>query len=187
MSQQNKKSKQSPESYAFREGYRCPVKAAVVASELERLRAAGPLTSHAVFDAARPNDAPLHDAGFVWDGDKAIEALGLIQARRLIRAVCVVSKSDDEEQVSHRVYVQLAGPEPTSPGRYELMTTVVGSPDLYQQAFAHLQAEFEAAEEALAELRQVAEASPDAERLARLGIVISGFSALREAIALLKV
>lgn len=185
MSQRKTKPRQSAETYAFKEGFRCPVKAALVGTELERLRKEGPLTTHAVFEAARPEDAPLHPA-FEWDGEKAIEALGHIRARTLMRAVFVVSTTDEGEEIRHRAYALVGEVGSASPGRYELMTTVAKSPDLYQQAFAHLQGKFEAAEEALGELRRLAEASPNAERLAAIGLVEQGFSTVREALQLLK-
>lgn len=61
-----------------------------VGEELERLRAAGPLTPAAVLEAATAEDSPLHPA-FEWDDTAAALQHRLAQARRLIVSVRVLN------------------------------------------------------------------------------------------------
>src|SRR5262249_35758909 len=113
------------DEYRFRDGFRARTVTAVQAhTELERLRADGPLTSSAVFDAARPKDAVLHGE-FQWDGKKAVEELGLIRARTLIRAVVVLKP--DQPPTSEYIHVPAVKLAQTE-GRYEPLSVVVEQP-----------------------------------------------------------
>jgi hypothetical protein len=152
---------------------------------LARIREdAGALTAEGVFVAAMPEDAVLHGE-FEWDGQKAIRELGLIRARNVIRSVVVRNVESDE--APHRVYTHIVSESPGQrAGVYEPMTVVVQSPDLYERALTNLQRKFDAAAESLEELRALASASGQPDRLAAIGLAVQGFGAVREALALLK-
>jgi hypothetical protein len=76
-------------TYRWRDGFAAHgTTAAAAHDEMERIRADGPLTAPALFKASRPEDAVLH-AEFEWDGAAAVEELGLLRARGLLRAVVV--------------------------------------------------------------------------------------------------
>lgn len=69
--------------YKWRSGTRMRVSAQVAGEECARLEADGNLTPHALVDASRPDDAPLHNA-FEWDNDTAAERWREQQARHII-------------------------------------------------------------------------------------------------------
>jgi hypothetical protein len=174
-------------TYEFRSGFRAKaVKADVVAAELERIQQEnGALTSDAVFEVAKPEDAPLHPE-YVWDGDEAVRQLGLIRSREIIRAVVVKIDSEAPEP-ARRVWVHVPNEDkPNGPGEYEKITTVVQHIDQFERALSDLQRKFDAAAEALDELRHAAQAGDNPERLAAIGLAVQGFGAVREALALLK-
>lgn len=76
------------------------------ASKLELIRDAiaatadkdGVVTSRGVFEAARSENNILHGE-FEWDGDKAIEALGLQRAAELIRTVRIKIVVDSKKVI----------------------------------------------------------------------------------------
>jgi hypothetical protein len=170
----------------FAPGFRAhSLKPHEVRDELRRIRdERDELTAEGVFEEATPEDAKLHPE-FEWDGDKAIRELGLIRARRIIRSI-VVQSVEAKEPPRHE-YVHIVSETPgRRAGEYVPMTVAVQSPDLYELALTHLQRKVDAAVEALNELRSVASKSSDADRLANIGLVVQGFGAVREALALLK-
>ena len=172
--------------YRFKDGFRPKaLKAGVVAAELERIKTENTqLTAEAVFDAARPAKALLHDE-FEWDGPTAIRALGLDRARKLIRAVVVIPS--EPEQVAHRVWVHIAAEgAPNGGGAYQRAEVVAREVNLFERAVTELQRKFDSAAEALEELRLLASASPNADRMAAIGLAVQGFGAVREALAILK-
>lgn len=174
------------ETYQFRPGFRAKaVKADVVAAELERIKEAnGALTSEAVFEAARPKTAPLHGE-YVWDGKEAVRQLGLIRSREIIRAVVVVRA--EAEEPPRRIWVHVPSEaNPSGPGEYERMDVVVQHIDQFERALSHLQQKFDAAAEALEDLRRAAHGTDNADRLAAIGLAVQGFGAVREALAILK-
>lgn len=175
------------QTYRFTPGFRPrSVKdAAVLNAELARIKEADDgLTSEGVFEASRPKDAPLHGE-FIWDGKAAVRELGLIRARQLIRAVVVVDER--QEEPPRRVYVHLPSEDKAkSAGTYERIDVVVQHVDLYETALANLQRKFDAAAEALEELRRAAQGTDNADRLAAIGLAVQGFGAVREALAILK-
>jgi hypothetical protein len=173
--------------FRFKDGFRPKaLKASVVALELERIkRESTELTAEAVFDAARPAKALLHGE-FEWDGPAAIRALGLDRARKLIRAVVIVPT--EREQMPHRVWVHVSAEgAPNGGGAYQKAEVVVRDVDLFERAVSELQRKFDAAAEALTELKAlVASADPNADRMAAIGLAVQGFGAVREALAILK-
>lgn len=174
------------EVFTFAPGFRArSSKPEEVASELARIREeAGALTAEGVFEASIPDDAALHGE-FEWNGQKAIRELGLIRARSIIRSVVV--RQVEEDAPPHRVYTHIMSETPAQrSGVYEPMTVVVQTPDLYERALTNLQRKFDAAAESLEELRALASASGQPDRLAAIGLAVQGFGAVREALALLK-
>lgn len=172
--------------YGFKNGFRArAVKADVVAAELERIKEEnGALTAEDVFESARPKTAPLH-AEFEWDGKAAVRELGLIRARSLIRAVVVVK--EQPEEAPRRVWVHVGEEgKPNKPGEYERVDVVVQNVDLFERALTDLQRKFDAASEALAELRRAAEDGGQPDRLAAISLAVQGFGAVREALAVLR-
>lgn len=172
--------------YRFRPGFRArAVTAGAAAGALEALHAAGPLTASAVFEAAKPKGAVLHGE-FEWDGQTAIRELGLMRAREIIRAVIVVPTAASAPARHVYVHVESEAAGLSRGGRYELLETVVGRPDLYEQALTALQRKFDAASQALDELRAAAEGTSAPDRLAAIGLAVQGFGAVREALAILR-
>lgn len=172
--------------YEFKYGFRPrAVKADVVASELERVKEAhGELKAEHVFEDARPKEAPLHGE-FEWDGKKAIRELGLIRARTLIRSVVIVDAEPNKQP--SRVWVNIRDErKPNEAGTYEKIEVVVKQPDLWEHALTNLNRRYEAAHEAMMEVKRAGEQSEDADRLAKIALVVEGFSTVREALALLK-
>lgn len=168
----------------FRAGFRARgIKPDVMSDELARIKdEQGVLTSEAVFEAAKPKDAVLHSE-FVWDGKTAIRELGLIRARSIIRAVIVI----EGDEPSHAEWTFVPDAEaPAGPGEYELTEVVVQHVDLYERAVTNLQRKFDAAAEALDELRRAAQGTADADRLAAINLAVQGFGVVREALAILK-
>lgn len=173
-------------SYEFKTGFRAKaIKAEIAAVELERIKEEqGALTAEGVFEAARPKTAPLHGE-FEWDGKAAIHELGLIRARSIIRAVVLVSA--EEETPSQRVWVHVGKEgKPSEAGKYEKLDVVVQNVALFERALNDLQRKFNAASEALAELRRAAEDGGQPDRLAAIGLAVQGFGAVREALAILR-
>jgi hypothetical protein len=175
-----------PESYQYRAGYRGPRKvlAEVAAAELGRLRTDGDLTAPRVVEAAEPETAPLH-AAFEWDDSAAAREFRLVQARTLIRAVVVVTEKTAEAPSSERsVYVHVPDQE-TKEGKYLLLEQVADDDAEYARALAEAGRYLTSAEQRFSELRRLVEGKGT--KSEALAIATAGFSAVREALALLKV
>jgi hypothetical protein len=172
--------------YRFKSGFRPRVlKAEQLAAELDKIEAVGTVTASTVFEAARPKESLLHGE-FIWDGTEAVRQLGILRAAALIRAVVVVPDPAASES-AHRVWVRISDEaSPVGPGHYERMTAVVKDVNLFERALSDLQRKFDAASQALAELKTVADGTSDADRLAAIGLAVQGFGAVREALALLR-
>jgi len=56
----------------------------VIVDAIEALVVRGEITRRSIFEAAKDTTSPLHRL-FVWDGDDAIEELGLLRAGELLR------------------------------------------------------------------------------------------------------
>lgn len=83
------------------------VDAQIAGEELERIRVAhnGRLTQDDVVEAARPKEAPLHDA-FEWNDRKAAHEFRLQQAGYLIRMI-VVAEPDESDRAPVRAFVNV--------------------------------------------------------------------------------
>lgn len=77
---------------------RFPVKAQVAGEELERIKQKyGGIAPSFVVDESRTEDAALHKC-FEWNNEKAAERYRGVQAKEIIRSICVV-KLDNEEVI----------------------------------------------------------------------------------------
>lgn len=168
--------------YQYRATYRGARKVApeVLAAELEQIRLDGELTARRVVDAAKPEVAPLHPA-FEWDDDKAADEFRLIQARTLIRAIVVTEEEEDRPPMS--VYVHVPDAEEPS-GKYMPTEIVIEDIEEYERALTDAQRYLTSAEHRFHELRALAEKRGG--RAEVLAIAMQGFSAVREALTLLK-
>lgn len=170
--------------FHYRDGYRGKVPADVAATELEKIRQAGDLTSERTVAAAQPKDAPLHPQ-FTWNDKTAGHQFRLIEARQLIRSVVVVHQDEKGDQVAPESrYVHVPAKEGPS-GRYVPLATIIESQDDYTQALRQYQRAWEAAESAFHELRRKSEGRNDnAEALA---IASQGFATVKQALELLRI
>lgn len=172
--------------YGYRAGFTARVVTPpVMADEFDRIRGEkGALRSADVLEESRPDDAVLHDE-FVWDGEAAITELGLIRARTMIRAL-VVRLPETPRAPAAPVWVHIPNDNPRRPGEYEKTEVVVENIDLFERALTELQRRYDSAQEALMAVRRAADETGDSERLAAIAMVVQGFGAVREALAILR-
>ena len=115
------------------------------------------LTPQVVVDESRPEDAPLHPA-FEWDNHLAGERYRHIQARDLIKTVEVIQPAKNAPE-PEPAYVNVS----KSARRYEPMTEVVKSPQMFESAFLQACERLRAAARAMEQLQQIAKRErPDA-------------------------
>ena len=115
------------------------------------------LTPQVVVDESRPEDAPLHPA-FEWDDSLAGERYRHIQARDLIKTVEVIQPTNAVPE-PEPAYVNVN----KSTRRYEPLTEVVKSPQMFESAFLQACDRLRAAERAMEQLQQIAKRErPDA-------------------------
>lgn len=137
-------------TYGYRSGNpKPPVEAQIAGEELARIAERdGVISPHVVVDESREEDAPLHPA-FEWDDAIAGEHWRIDQARRIVRAVVVVS--DVEERQEEQVYYNVP-----SQGGYVSRELILNRPDLYEEAWKEYAARLAAAETQLIKLEQLA-------------------------------
>ena len=118
--------------YQWKPGSRFAVRADVAGPELERIRraAGGELRPPDVVEAARPEEAPLHEA-FTWNDAEAAEKYRLVEARQIIHSVVIV-KDDDGEEKKELAYVHVTT-ESTGPC-YMTSARVLSDEDLRDAA-----------------------------------------------------
>lgn len=143
----SKKQKQ----FVFRNGSRLSgIEANTVGGELDRIREAnGELTPENTVDGARRPDSPIHVC-FEWDDCKAAHEHRLLQARNLIRSICIVNSADDKPTP---VYYHVETGERRS---YEPIEVLVNRPDYYAAALEELVCHVARAKNAVGELRRIA-------------------------------
>lgn len=170
--------------FQYTDGFRARgVSADIAAAELARVqKEAGELTAEAVFEAARPEDAPLHQE-FVWDGDEAIRELGIHRARQIIRAVVIVDTSKKAEP-PRRIYVHVPPEEGQGAGMYERLEVVARDPDLYRRACEELERFLRGATRSVTELRALVETA-DVEKADALVQAEDALLSARSAVAVL--
>lgn len=184
-------------SYKIRPGTRLfTVKPEVLGATLERVEAAngGELAAEAVFGEAKSKRSPIHGE-FVWDGQTAIDELGLIRARQLIRGAVRVEVREVAAAPDSTTTIQVEVEEPgwiwvppatgRGAGTYERPTIIAQHEDKYQRAFRELNTKLEAAQDALRALKRAGGDSPNVDRLRTFALAEEGFTTVRQAIALL--
>jgi hypothetical protein len=159
-------------SYRYRTGTRIVgVKAADAARELKRLQRLGRLQPPEIVEAARPEEAPLHQA-FEWDDGVAAEEFRLIQARQLIRAVQVVQNGQEPRSIY--AYV------PSQENGYEPIEALIQHPDRFVLALNSALEDVSSAQRRVEELREAAGSEPD--RLAILTLAAQALQTAEQAI-----
>ena len=169
--------------YQFREGSRFWGDAALVAAELERIRAEqGALKSEVIVAEAQPDESPLHsyfpwdDAP--WDDATAAHQLRLELARRLVRAVVIVI----DDHPATPMYVHVSS-ETVGEGDYQPLATIVTMPDRYISALAEAQTRMAAAQRGVAELLEVARTTGHKRgEVARIMLAVQALATANEAI-----
>lgn len=172
-------------AYQWNEGFRAKAVTAEQAhSEMERLREGGPLTAKRVFEASKPAKAKLHGE-FEWDGQRAIEELGLDRARKLMRAVVIVHEETPSTPPQH-VYVHVPDQQSRhGEGAYVPLTVVAQEIDGYERAYQALQQKFAGAEFALSELRSMIPGSEHEDKLTAITLATDAFATVREVLRIL--
>lgn len=168
--------------YAHSKGFGVP--AAVAGRELRRIeQERGHLSSEAVVDEARPDDAALHPA-FEWDDSVAGERYRMQQAATLIRAVVVVP-SERSDTPEHRAYVLTSTQGEPRPV-YMDAVTVSASPSLFADAIARLERKLQEATRSVTELQTLAEQNgAEPERMARIGLAMKALETAGAAVSAL--
>jgi len=82
---------------------------------LAALEIGGEVTPERVVAAARDPNHPLHNDGFVWDANEAVQTLALVRARAIIREVRV-SVTYEDRTLSVPVYVSSPDKAPGTQG-----------------------------------------------------------------------
>lgn len=169
--------------FKWRDGARFGIDADVAGKELQRItKKNGSLTSDAVVDAARPDDATLHPA-FEWDDFVAGENYRKHQARTLIRSISVYTTPESTEATS--VYVHVPR-DSAGESAYHPVEVVAERPDMYASALSSLFRHLESARGAVAELQRCAqESDTDPERMASIGLAVQALSTASAAISAL--
>ena len=85
--------------YRWKSGTRCKLDAQLVGIEFERLQSDhdGIIRPEHVVDAARPKSAPLHEH-FEWNNVAAAEQYRQVQARYLLRCLCIEIKQEFDDK-----------------------------------------------------------------------------------------
>jgi hypothetical protein len=143
--------------YAWRDGRRWPVKAEVVAAELDRIHARdGVISASTVVEEARNPANPLHPIFGFDNPTEAAEQWWLHLARQMIRSVRVVVQDNG----SLPTYVNVRISEGSR--GYRPAAEVVEEPDALASAIGILASKVADAERALSDLKAIARnADPD--------------------------
>lgn len=174
--------------FAFKAGARFGIEADVAGHELARIQQEhGVIRPSTVVAESRPEDAPLHPV-FEWRDEVAAEGYRTWQARKLIKAVEVVT-DDGDRKTQAPVYVHVpaaaASDDGESVGRgYQPVSVVVSRPDMYASALGDLARRVRASQEAVEALKRAAEQAPDSdqERMARIAIAVQAMQTASAAV-----
>lgn len=143
---------------------------------LEALRRTGPLTASRVVDAARDPLNPLH-AAFEWDDAVAADLYRAEQARRLIRAVVIVSS----DATPLRVYVHV--PSSDREGQYLPGEVVVKEVDMFRSVLSEVMDDIRSALTRLVDLRAYAEAAGDESRRSDVTVAVESLTTAEAALS----
>ena len=150
----------------------------VAAKELARIRKEeGTLTPEAVVDAARPEDAPLHEE-FEWNDSEAAEKYRRQQARTMIR--CLV-RLETNTTPPHRVYTHVKQ-EGAKRAEYMPTVTVATKTALLEDAVARLMAKLYDLQASIREIEALAALTPGGARAAALTLATKTVTAAIKAI-----
>ena len=158
------------------------VTAQVAGEEIAKIEARdGHVSSEALVEESRPEDAPLHPA-FEWDDAKAAERYRVHQASTLIRAVITVETQKTPE---HKAWVLTSVEEAPKPV-YVAAAKVVESPSMFADAVSRLSRNVETAKRGIAELEALAQGEgSEPERMARISLAAKALEAASTAISAL--
>ena len=163
--------------YAFRNGFKVKgVSADVAGGELDRIyRERGSLDPTLVVDEARPEDAQLHPV-FEWQDEVAGEQWRRHQARNLIRSVEVVQ----EDKPATPVWINV---QPASAAASYVPSDVVAvTPDFLAVAVSEAAKRLSAADEALGQLKRLAQEQGD-DRAVLIAAAMSSLELAKQAVA----
>lgn len=141
--------------YQWRAGAHHKIDAQTAGEELERIRTFnnGRLEAEHVVDAARPADAPLHEA-FEWNDAVAAEAWRRDQASTMIRHIAVVMDKPDGEAAAVRAFISVKRDEDRS---YTSVQHALSDEQLRSQVLKQAWLELEAWRKRHAELIELAQ------------------------------
>lgn len=119
----------------WKEGSRIKADPEKAAEVFEMLEKSEGLTAETLLDVSRDKDSPLHNC-FEWDNNLAAEQYRLIQARQMIRSLCV--EIVPEEKAVTRAYFKICdkGYEQTE----NILKVQAKRQSLLEQALAELKA-----------------------------------------------
>lgn len=148
-------------NYSWKPGSRVKADANVIGSELQRMAGVhdGRLTPAVIVEAARPEDALLHDL-FEWQDSTAAEAYRQNQARYLTRSILVRVEHDD--QVTEvRAFVNLVvntqeGDEPEQEQVYVNTLVALARPAWREQILSRARREIDVLERRYQTLEELA-------------------------------
>jgi hypothetical protein len=163
--------------YAFRNGFKVKgVSADVAGDELDRIyRERGSLDPTLVVEEARPEDAQLHPV-FEWQDEVAGEHWRKHQARNLIRSVEVIQ----EDKPATTVWINV---QPASAAASYVPSDVVAvTPDFLAVAVSEAAKRLSAADEALGQLKRLAQEQGD-DRAVLIAAAMSSLELAKQAVA----
>lgn len=128
-----------------------------VGAELERIRSErGDLTSKAVVEESRPDEAVLHD-NFEWDDPKAAELYREQQARSIIHSVLVTDESAPDAPKPQAFISVLIDTEPKPQHVYQPAQAVADNPEWRAKHVALLASKLRTQRRELAAFREFSE------------------------------
>lgn len=140
-------------AYKWKTGSQIKTNANIAGAVCEELEQTVGLTAQTLLDASRPEDAPLHNE-FEWNDEKAAEEYRQMQARYIIRSLCIDAEIDGKVEPV-RAYFTVAG------SQYENIAVIVSEQEkriaLLDVALKELKA-FERKYKQLVELQPIMDA-----------------------------
>ncbi len=164
--------------YSFTKGYRCPVSAEIVGSEIERITERdGVVKTTVLLDEARPYDSPLHPIP-EWDDQIAAEEYRKNQIRRLVRAVRVEVQT---ETAGKKVDAPVVIHSPHGGGYYS-PDAIKNDIDLFESALSSALAKLRSAQSAVSTLERLAVEKDDSGLFAKISIVLKSMAIAENAL-----
>lgn len=174
--------------YQIKPSYSGPrrVSDTIMAAEVARIEATGPLTAKRVVDESRPETAPLHPE-FTWDNWIAAELWRQGEARKIITAIEVVEEPEGpgKPKEIRQQYIHVPAQNPRQEGSYVPVDILVTQPDQFRRALEEMLRGLEAMEKKVHFMRRLAEDMPESVT-AQIALAHEGFHLIREALEGLK-